>query len=499
MTITNRVGLGRNLTAAEVDANFATLVAADATLAAVDATKQATLTGTADVPGLTTALAAKQATLVSTTNIKSINGVSVLGTGDLTIGAGISVVNDLTTGGTTSALSAQQGVVLKTLADTKADVLSAVVLGAGPTSITRASHLNRPVSSAQASATSIVFAATATSGALAGDGFECLNTGAGTMTASGAITAASGYKLTAATGESFTCVYNSATDSFYSTTPSAAGGTFTGGTLTSAINEAPTVTIAAAGTVAIGAAAGNSVSITGTTTITAFDTIAAGAVRYLVFAGALTLTHNGTSLILPGAANISTAAGDAAIMQSLGAGNWRCVGYQKANGAAIAGGGTAYLKVLNQQFPAITCPISQTEYCLASIALPVLKAGTKIEVDMRFTLTGAGSKTIYVTIGTAAKTPGTTVKIGTDIHIASTSSSVFLRLKSGFQNMNSVSVQNGPSDVTIQDAVTSTIAPRAAAINTGSASYLNIFCDTTATDTVRLDSVLTVGIDSTGL
>lgn len=121
------------------------------------------------------------------------------------------------------------------------------------------------------------------------------------------------------------------------------GGTgssgFTGGTLTSALNEAPAVTIASASTVNIGAAAANTISVSGTTTITAFDAIAASAVRRLVFGGALTLTHNGTSLILPTGANITTAAGDVAEFVSLGSGNWRCVNYMRASGAALSGGG----------------------------------------------------------------------------------------------------------------------------------------------------------------
>jgi hypothetical protein len=132
------------------------------------------------------------------------------------------------------------------------------------------------------------------------------------------------------------------------------GGSFTGGTMTSAINEAPQVTLASAGTVNIGAASANSVAISGTTTITAFDTIASGAVRRLLFQGALTLTHSGTALILPGAASITTAAGDIAWMESLGSGNWRCVGYQKANGQAVssAGGGLANItEALNTASP----------------------------------------------------------------------------------------------------------------------------------------------------
>ena len=45
------------------------------------------------------------------------------------------------------------------------------------------------------------------------------------------------------------------------------------------------------------------------------------------FDGILTLTHNATSLILPGAANIVTSASDVAIFVSFGSGNWRCVSF----------------------------------------------------------------------------------------------------------------------------------------------------------------------------
>ena len=110
----------------------------------------------------------------------------------------------------------------------------------------------------------------------------------------------------------------------------------TGGTMSGALNLAPAVTLASAASVAIGAAASNTVNVTGTTAITSFDTIAAGARRTVVFAAALTLTHNATSLILPTSANIVTAAGDVAEMLSLGGGNWKCVSYQRQSGAAVA-------------------------------------------------------------------------------------------------------------------------------------------------------------------
>lgn len=99
------------------------------------------------------------------------------------------------------------------------------------------------------------------------------------------------------------------------------------------------VTVASAPTVALGDNEESYVIISGTTTITSFGTPAvANKFGYFVeFSGALTLTHNGTSLILPGGASITTAAGDTAFFQHEGSGNWRCLFYQKASGAAITG------------------------------------------------------------------------------------------------------------------------------------------------------------------
>jgi hypothetical protein len=101
--------------------------------------------------------------------------------------------------------------------------------------------------------------------------------------------------------------------------------------------------IASAATTDLSAATGDFVYITGTTTITALGTCAAGVERTVKFAGALTLTHNATSLILPTAANITTAAKDVARFRSIGSGNWLCVGYMKANGQALIGSGTTII------------------------------------------------------------------------------------------------------------------------------------------------------------
>lgn len=105
----------------------------------------------------------------------------------------------------------------------------------------------------------------------------------------------------------------------------------TGGQMQGQIDETA-VSIASAATTDIGSAAGNVINITGTTTITALGTAQAGARRHIRFAGILTLTHNVTSLILPGSANITTAVGDTALMISLGGGNWYCDKYTRADG-----------------------------------------------------------------------------------------------------------------------------------------------------------------------
>lgn len=95
--------------------------------------------------------------------------------------------------------------------------------------------------------------------------------------------------------------------------------------------------IASAATTNIWAATGDFIHITGTTTITSFGaTSTAGWERTVIFDGALTLTHNATSLILPGAANILTAAGDRAIVRSEGGGNAIVVAYLPASGAALS-------------------------------------------------------------------------------------------------------------------------------------------------------------------
>ena len=75
--------------------------------------------------------------------------------------------------------------------------------------------------------------------------------------------------------------------------------------------------------------------ITGTTTTAGFSTVNAGIMKMVQFDGALQLTHNSGSFNLPTGANITTAAGDRALFRSEGSGNWRCMWFQRASGAAL--------------------------------------------------------------------------------------------------------------------------------------------------------------------
>lgn len=95
-------------------------------------------------------------------------------------------------------------------------------------------------------------------------------------------------------------------------------------------------TIASGTTTDLSTVDAGAIDVTGTTTITALGTVSAGMRKVLRFAGALTLTHNATSLQLITAADITTAAGDQCEMESLGSGNWRMVWYAKASGEPVA-------------------------------------------------------------------------------------------------------------------------------------------------------------------
>ena len=108
-----------------------------------------------------------------------------------------------------------------------------------------------------------------------------------------------------------------------------------GGALSGSIGFAPIATVASASTVNFGAAASNVCLISGTNTITSFGSTAVSGYTYMLsFGSALTLT-NSSALVLPGGANIITAAGDTCFAVCQGSGNWTVPFYQRKTGQVI--------------------------------------------------------------------------------------------------------------------------------------------------------------------
>lgn len=103
------------------------------------------------------------------------------------------------------------------------------------------------------------------------------------------------------------------------------------------VGAGPLTNVASASATDLGLIPSHNVNITGTTTINSFGSSAVSTypVYRLTFAGAMTLTYNATSLILPGVADITTAVNDTAIAIYLGSGNWQLTSYQRASGASV--------------------------------------------------------------------------------------------------------------------------------------------------------------------
>lgn len=167
------------------------------------------------------------------------------------------------------------------------------------------------------------------------------------------------------------------------------------------------VDVASAATTDLGATNAANLRITGTTTITAFGTAASGTRRQLRFAGVLTLTHNATSLILPGAANIVTAANDTALAISLGSGNWVVVDYQRASGNFVRGTAQATTSGGSIDFTGIPPGVRRITLTFDGVSFSGVDGASVILGDSGGFETTGYSGAIGVTAGTSAGTIST--------------------------------------------------------------------------------------------
>jgi hypothetical protein len=134
--------------------------------------------------------------------------------------------------------------------------------------------------------------------------------------------------------------------------------------------------VASSATTDIGGTNSLLISITGTTTITSFGANYTGP-RFVRFSGALTLTHNATTLILPGGANIITAAGDRAIVTPTGTG-WVVSQYQRATTPAFRAHAAVDQSFTTNVFTKVTLgtEIQDTSTAFASSTFTAPVAGT---------------------------------------------------------------------------------------------------------------------------
>jgi hypothetical protein len=163
--------------------------------------------------------------------------------------------------------------------------------------------------------------------------------------------------------------------------------------------------VTAAATTDIGTKDEGTVLVTnaaGTIAITSFGTVSAGIkklITFVVSGGSLSLTHNATSMILPGSANITVATGDSLLAESLGSGNWKVHTYTTQSGSTPSGVTSSQLQ--NQTFTTFTTGGTSTAYTLTPTpALTALTTGHRFNVT--FNATAGATPTLAIS-GLTAK------------------------------------------------------------------------------------------------
>lgn len=98
-----------------------------------------------------------------------------------------------------------------------------------------------------------------------------------------------------------------------------------------------TATIASSATVDLGSVAPAAITITGTSAISSFGTsMLQGQIKVVIFQSGLTLSYNGTSMVLPGGVDLAVEAGSSALVLCTSTGNYRVLSYQTLSGSGDA-------------------------------------------------------------------------------------------------------------------------------------------------------------------
>lgn len=237
------------------------------------------------------------------------------------------------------------------------------------------------------------------------------------------------------------------------------------------------VQLASGATTDIGGQNAMFVEITGTTTITSFGSTYNGP-RFLRFTGALTLTHNATTVNLPGAANIVTAAGDTAIAVPNQAGNgWNVVQFQRASAPPDIASGT------------VVATTSGTSVDFTSIP-----SGVK-RITIQFVgVSTSGTSALMVQIGDSGGVE-TSGYLGTAGQFANAGANASVNYTTGFgavTGLEAASVVHGAMTLTLQNAATFTwVASGTIGFSnaTGSAFSAGSKSLTATLDRVRLTTV----------
>lgn len=184
----------------------------------------------------------------------------------------------------------------------------------------------------------------------------------------------------------------------------------TGGAMSGQLTYATPVTLASASTVNLGSAGSNIVYISGTTAITSFGTSTNTNLIYVKFLGILTLTYNATSMQLPGANNITTAANDEAVFLNMGGGgNWKCISY---NPYSVTGTGPQ----VRQASPTLTGnPTVGNSTGTSTLNLGTGANGAASTKTINIGTNGLSGTTTNINIGSAVAGSTTTVAIAGNV------------------------------------------------------------------------------------